>query len=130
MTHVGFTACVRTANSVPQGRLKIIGNQGCCPGQFSVVPTGLFGPSCTDPGLSSWATFSRPCGTEFAGFSYMLFSPLGTSFRYLNVPQRIKLPRELPCKQSQFPLRSWKNANPVAVLDQAHASSDNRFSTS
>ncbi len=33
------------------------------PGKLSVVPTGLFGLS-TNPGLSSWATLSRPCGTE------------------------------------------------------------------
>ncbi len=74
--------------SVPQGRLNVI---ECSPGRqswvgfecrkspagtaenhqetlvlgkLSVVPTGLYGLSCTDPGLSSWATLSRPCGTE------------------------------------------------------------------
>ena len=31
---------------------------------LSVVPTGLFDLHRADPGLPSWATLNRPCGTE------------------------------------------------------------------
>jgi hypothetical protein len=34
-------------------------------GLFSAVPAGLGRPSKSNPGLASWAKFSRPCGTEF-----------------------------------------------------------------
>jgi hypothetical protein len=34
------------------------------PGTFSVVPAGLVSVGNVDPGLTSWATLSRPCGTD------------------------------------------------------------------
>ena len=40
-----------------------------CPGLrrglFPAVPAGLGRPCKSNPGLASWAKFSRPCGTEF-----------------------------------------------------------------
>ena len=35
------------------------------PGTFSVVPYGTSRASLLNPGLTSWATVSRPYGTEF-----------------------------------------------------------------
>jgi hypothetical protein len=35
------------------------------PGLLSAVPTGLIRYALVYPGLASWATFSRPYGTEF-----------------------------------------------------------------
>src|SRR5277367_3446929 len=70
--------------AVPQGRLKmsqdaILGyfylrmdysrfaaaTQDLRPGTFSVVPYGTSRASLLNPGLTSWATLSRPCGTQF-----------------------------------------------------------------
>ena len=36
------------------------------PGAFSAVPAGLIVRSYLNPGLTSWATLSRPCGTQLA----------------------------------------------------------------
>jgi hypothetical protein len=33
-------------------------------GPFSAVPSGLGRPLKSNPGLASWAKFSRPCGTK------------------------------------------------------------------
>jgi hypothetical protein len=35
------------------------------PGTFSVVPYGTSRASLLNPGLTSWATLSRPSGTQF-----------------------------------------------------------------
>src|ERR1700733_8128294 len=46
----------------------------------SAVPAGLNHVSLMDPGLASWAKFSRPFGTKFLypEFSRRLFSPCGS----------------------------------------------------
>jgi hypothetical protein len=51
-----------------------------CPGlrrgPFSAVPAGLGRPFKSNPGLASWAKFSRPYGTEFG--NGILTHPLNT----------------------------------------------------
>jgi len=39
--------------------------QRCNPGEPSAVPAGLNHVARCTPGLTSWAKFSRPCGTQF-----------------------------------------------------------------
>ena len=74
-------ACAGRA--VPQGRLRVTqdtvlgwlpritcsahgrGTPGFHPGEFSAVPAGLLRLSNLSPGLTSWATLSRPYGTQF-----------------------------------------------------------------
>ena len=58
----------------PAGTAEKYRELGYFPGQLSAVPAGLFGLSYTDPGLSSWATFSRPCGTEFGNLGVRTYT--------------------------------------------------------
>src|ERR1700678_1499194 len=44
---------------------RVGGTQDCILGHFSAVPTGLDRFSNLYPGLTSWATLSRPYGTQF-----------------------------------------------------------------
>jgi hypothetical protein len=53
------------------------GYPGLHPGAFSAVPTGLDQVFESYPGLTSWAIFSRPYGTEFA---HVVFAPTHLSF--------------------------------------------------
>ena len=57
--------CVRTRiyEFSPAGTAE--GCPGLRRGRFSAVPAGLGRPFKSNPGLASWAKFSRPCGTEF-----------------------------------------------------------------
>jgi hypothetical protein len=59
------------------GQFRKSGSPGPCPGTFSAVPSGLVRDVKTYPGLTSWATLSRPCGTELwtDRFSRNLLSP-------------------------------------------------------
>src|ERR1700734_1291555 len=43
---------------------RVGGTPGLHPGAFSAVPAGLGRFSNLYPGLTSWATLSRPCGTH------------------------------------------------------------------
>ena len=58
-------ACVRTRiyEFSPAGTAE--GYPGLRRGLFSAVPAGLGRALESNPGLASWAKFSRPCGTEF-----------------------------------------------------------------
>jgi hypothetical protein len=64
-----------THNRVPEERLKVVQNCVLC--LFSAVPAGLGRLFKSNPGLASWAKFSRPSGTHFAigWFSRSLFGP-------------------------------------------------------